>query len=79
MRPRLSIIIVLLIVPFAIGASPRGDWPPQRLRDTGLYSDWAGKTVTAEAMRFSPQYPLWSDGAAKARWIQLPRGAWIDA
>lgn len=28
---------------------------------------------------FSPQYPLWSDGAAKQRFIYLPPGAQIDA
>ena len=29
--------------------------------------------------RSSPQYPLWSDGAAKRRWIRLPPGTAIDA
>ena len=28
---------------------------------------------------FSPQYPLWSDGAEKSRWVRLPEGATIDA
>jgi hypothetical protein len=28
---------------------------------------------------FSPQYPLWTDGAAKARWVRLPPGSRIDA
>jgi len=28
---------------------------------------------------FSPQYPLWSDGASKRRWIYLPPGSSIDA
>jgi hypothetical protein len=27
---------------------------------------------------FSPQYPLWTDGAAKSRWIWLPPGTAID-
>lgn len=79
MRSHLSIFFVLLIVPLAKGASPHAEWPPKNLRETGLYADWATKTVTADAIPFSPQYPLWSDGAAKARWIQLPRGAWIEA
>ena len=30
-------------------------------------------------LAFSPQYPLWSDGTRKRRWIQLPPGASIDA
>jgi len=29
-------------------------------------------------LAYSPQYPLWSDGAAKARWLLLPRGGAID-
>lgn len=33
----------------------------------------------AEAMTFTPQYPLWSDGAVKRRWISLPPGRAIDA
>ncbi len=44
---------------------------PQRLSDTGLSS--------ADVVPFSPQYPLWSDGAAKRRWIYLPPGTSIDA
>ena len=44
---------------------------PMHLRDTGL-SD-------ARNLSFSPQYPLWSDGAHKRRWIYLPPGTAIDA
>lgn len=35
--------------------------------------------LPAQAMGFTPQYPLWSDGATKRRWISLPAGAAIDA
>ncbi len=45
--------------------------PPQHLRDTGLYAEGV--------LAFSPQYPLWSDGAVKHRWIYLPPGTSIDA
>lgn len=48
----------------------------QHLRDTGLY-DAAGR-VAQGLIEFSPQYPLWSDGASKRRWIQLPPGASVD-
>lgn len=44
---------------------------PERLEATGLGH--------AGVMSFVPQYPLWSDGADKRRWIALPRGATIDA
>jgi len=54
-------------------------WPPAHLRDTGLYSDWNAKIVDPTHLPFSPQYPLWSDGAVKRRWLSLPTGTWIDA
>ena len=39
-----------------------------------------GTGVIAAGNRpFSPQYPLWTDGAAKRRWIHLPAGTTIDA
>jgi mono/diheme cytochrome c family protein len=44
---------------------------PAHLAETGL--DASG------ARPFSPQYPLWSDGAVKRRWISLPSGSTIDA
>jgi hypothetical protein len=50
---------------------------PQRLADTGLYA--ADGKVGTNVLPFSPQYPLWSDGAAKRRWIKLPPGTAIDA
>src|SRR5690606_3440737 len=34
--------------------------------------------IAAPNRPFSPQYPLWSDGAAKARWVYLPPGTSID-
>ncbi|MEC7520657.1 MAG: hypothetical protein VYE22_12365 [Myxococcota bacterium] len=45
--------------------------PPERLEDTGL--------ARAALLSFSPQYPLWTDGADKRRWIALPPGTSIDA
>ncbi len=52
---------------------------PERLVDTGLYADLAAKTLAPGVMSFEPQYPLWTDGATKRRWILVPEGAWIDA
>jgi hypothetical protein len=52
--------------------------PPQTLQGTGLYSDLATLQVDPKHIAFSPQYPLWSDGAVKRRWISLPPGAAID-
>ena len=51
---------------------------PQLLSETGLYL--AGtRRVDARNLEFAPQYPLWSDGATKRRWIRLPEGQPIDA
>jgi hypothetical protein len=61
----------------ALGQSATS-WPPEKLRDTGLYADFASKTIRPDNLPFSPQYPLWSDGATKLRWIHLPPGSWID-
>ncbi|WP_306601984.1 hypothetical protein [Geothrix sp. 21YS21S-2] len=48
--------------------------PPAQLSLTGLYEE--GR-VAAGNLRYSPQYPLWSDGAGKSRWIALPPGTAI--
>jgi len=69
----------LIVAPLAQTDAPAVAPLPALLRDTGLYSDWDTKTVAPGHLRYSPQYPLWSDGAAKSRWLHLPAGSWIDA
>jgi hypothetical protein len=51
---------------------------PARLSETGLYVDVASKTVAAGNVEFAPRNVLWSDAAAKLRWIHLPANATID-
>jgi hypothetical protein len=56
---------------------------PSHLRDTGLYADpanarWNAPVATG-LVAFAPQYPLWSDGSTKRRWISIPAGKSIDA
>jgi hypothetical protein len=51
---------------------------PNELRCTGLYSDWPSRSVAPENQPYEPGHALWSDGADKSRWIQLPPGAQID-
>lgn len=53
--------------------------PPPTLRETGLYADWQTGAVASDNLPFAPQYPLWSDGAGKRRWIHLPAGTAIDS
>ncbi len=55
-----------------------GQAVPERLSETGLYLPGT-VTVDPRNRPFSPQYPLWTDGAAKSRWLRLPPGTRIDA
>jgi hypothetical protein len=50
--------------------------PPARLSETGLYLP--DGSIDPRNRPFAPQYPLWTDGAEKSRWIRLPDGAMID-
>lgn len=60
-------------------AGPCGtDAIPDDLACTGLYSDFAAKTVAADNKPYKPGVVLWSDGADKQRWIYLPPGQKID-
>jgi len=51
---------------------------PAKLSETGLYSDFQKKTIAENVAGFTPQYPLWSDGARKQRWIYLPPNTQIS-
>lgn len=52
---------------------------PERLSGTGLFVAGSTTIVRPEILSFTPQYPLWSDGAVKRRWLYLPPGSTIDA
>ncbi len=58
-------------------AAPPTPLPPA-LSETGLLVPGTSR-VRADVLAFSPQYPLWSDGTQKRRWIRLPPGTAIDA
>jgi hypothetical protein len=51
---------------------------PRFLSQTGLYADAATQKIDSRNRLFSPQYPLWSDGATKRRWVRLPVGSQIN-
>jgi hypothetical protein len=63
----------------AVHALPSSDVPrlPEDLAATGLYDRRGG--IDSRNRAFAPQYPLWSDGLAKKRWVFLPAGATVDA
>ena len=48
---------------------------PGDLRCTGLYADWNSQRLGDNVLPFTPGTALWSDGASKRRWIDLPAGA----
>ena len=69
-------LLVLASAPAMAGARKEA---PARLADTGLYADAALRTLAPGVRTWAPQYPLWTDGASKRRWILLPPGRSIDA
>jgi hypothetical protein len=74
------------VVAPALAARPAGARPaadpasplPATLADTGLFAPGSTEIATAN-LSFSPQYPLWTDGLRKRRWLSLPPGTFIDA
>jgi hypothetical protein len=58
---------------------PASEPLPPRLSATGLYRTGQPGTVRPEHLSFAPQYPLWTDGATKRRWVSLPSGRAVDA
>jgi hypothetical protein len=72
-------LLLVLLAGTSPGDSPSIPAPAAHLAQTGLYSDMATKTIAPQNLAYSPQYPLWSDGAGKNRWIYLPPGQAIDA
>lgn len=78
MRKALALLVLAGMPLAASGLTTVDTWPAPTLRETRLYSDWDAKTVGPGKIRFSPQYPLWTDGAVKTRWMELPKGTHID-
>src|SRR5688572_8862272 len=73
MIPRLPLLIASALL-LALASSRAGSLEPglpDDLRATGL--------DPARPVDFAPEYPLWSDGTSKRRWLQLPAGTSIDA
>ena len=51
--------------------------PPPRLSDTGLFSSMETQEPAAGVAPYGVNAPLWSDGAAKRRYLALPEGGRI--
>jgi len=80
MTPAATLAITLGAAATLAAAAPGSSIEPlpRQLSATGLFVPGSTR-VEPTAVAFSPQYPLWSDGTRKRRWIQLPPGASIDA
>ena len=57
---------------------PPPEGPYQLLSESGLYSDIVDKVLRPDVTEFEPEFKLWSDGAAKRRWIYMPAGTQIN-
>ncbi|HQR20291.1 MAG TPA: hypothetical protein PKV98_05475 [Burkholderiaceae bacterium] len=79
MIPPIALALALLVAAFSADAATPAPPLPGRLADTGLYVSGSTTQVRAGVLPFAPQYPLWSDGTRKRRWIALPPGTSIDA
>ena len=88
MKPRARLIaaacaaVVSLVVVAPAGAgdsAPVPPQPPRLLSQTGLYAEPGTTRIAPRNLHYSPQYPLWSDGAQKSRWVFIPPGQKIDA
>ena len=51
---------------------------PAKLSETGLYSDFASRTLAPGIITYEPRWPLWSDGLDKKRYLLLPPNTKID-
>ena len=75
----LALALAAVLGVSSLAGEMAGHRAPQRLADTGLYQSGRPGVIDPRNRAFAPQYPLWSDGASKARWIYLPPGERIDA
>ena len=69
MSRRVSFLLAALAVLAPCSGGAATDALPARLSDTGLYEPGTTR-VRADVLAYSPQYPLWSDGATKRRWLR---------
>ena len=74
----LAAAVLAAVLPGHAGAT-ESVHPPGLLSETGLYAGRSVATIDPRNRPYTPQYPLWTDGAIKSRWIYLPPGTTIDA
>jgi hypothetical protein len=75
-RDVMSRLAALIVATHALAAC---ETSARSLADTGLYADLGAGTLAPDVTPYRPQFELWSDGAAKERWLHLPPGTQIDS
>jgi hypothetical protein len=65
------VFLLIAAAASAVGATEL----PRTLAETGLHAGLHKEGL----LEFEPEYPLWSDGTRKRRWLYLPPGTAIDA
>jgi uncharacterized repeat protein (TIGR03806 family) len=61
-----------------VSMPPTPERAPRRLSETGVFASLADLTPNPGIIPYRVNAPLWSDGAAKRRWIAPPPGGRID-
>jgi hypothetical protein len=51
---------------------------PDHLQDTGLYADFASRTLASGVIAYTPRWEAWMDGAQSKRYLLLPPNGTID-
>jgi hypothetical protein len=51
---------------------------PYKLSQTGIFKSLRKLEPIERAIRYEPEWPLWTNGSAKYRWLLLPDGKKID-
>jgi hypothetical protein len=75
----MNLLSVMLVSLAALTAHAKSADPAATLKETVLYADFDRLQINPRHIAFAPQYPLWSDGATKRRWLSLPPESTIDA
>jgi hypothetical protein len=74
-----SLVVAWQATSSATGRRDEGEFrAPGLLSQTGLYRAGSTTAIAPGNRPFAPQYPLWTDGAVKRRWVSMPQGAVID-
>ena len=51
---------------------------PEKLSETGLFSDVATQTPTEGLIAYDIEHPRWADGLVSQRWMALPQGGQVN-